>query len=149
MKYCPPTDRTAGLVAGSTAVGLASIGALHVAWGRGSTRPFSTRERLNDAVVGRQTTPSPAACYSVAALLAGSAAAVADARVRGSRWSRVMSSGVGAVLAVRAALGVMGRTELAVPGSNSPPFRRLDQTVYAPLCAALATGAWVAAGSRR
>ena len=50
-----------------TATALVALGALHVAWGRGSTFPYTQRADLNDAVIGRRTTPSPAACFAIAA----------------------------------------------------------------------------------
>ena len=49
--------------------------------------------------------------------------------------------GVAATLATRAAFGFAGRTDALVPGSDSVRFRRNDRRVFAPLCAALATGA--------
>ena len=124
----------------ATASGLLAAGALHVVWATGSTFPFGTREALNDTVIGRQVAPGPAECLAVAALLTTAAGAVVGAG-RGHGPSRVAASGVGAVLAVRAALGFAGRTALAVPGSDSPRFTRMDRRVYAPICALLAAGA--------
>lgn len=127
-------------VATATAVGLGSISALHVLWGRGSTFPFRSVHDLNDQVIGQQVSPSPSACYTVAGLLAIAAGAI-DRTARGSRLARPLAIGCGAVLAVRAGLGFGGRTHLAVPGSTSPAFRRNDRRLFAPLCAALALGA--------
>jgi hypothetical protein len=125
---------------------LAGIGALHVLWGRGSTFPFSSRDRLKDTVVGSRVTPSPAACYAVAGLLAASAALVAGLPAPRSRTRRAGVATVAVVLGARAALGFSGRTDIVSPGSASAQFRRMDRRVYAPLCLALAIGA---AGSLR
>jgi hypothetical protein len=141
-------DAVLEMTSGATAATLITIGALHVAWGRNSTFPFSTRHELNDAVIGRQVTPSPVACYTVACLLAAAAFSVERAARTHGPIARLASAGVAATLATRAALGFSGRTDLAVPGSNSPRFRMLDRTLYAPLCAALAAGAAQAAASR-
>jgi hypothetical protein len=120
---------------------LLAIGSLHVAWGRGSTFPFSDRDELRDAVIGRPTTPSPGACYAVAGALCAAAALVADVPGLPRGVQRLGVSGVGVVLATRAALGFAGRTDLASPGSGSARFRRLDRRIYSPLCLALAAGA--------
>jgi hypothetical protein len=130
-----------GIVRGPTAVVLLGVGALHAAWGRGAAFPFRDREGLNDAVIGRRTTPSPAACFAVAGALTAAAALVADVPRLPRPVQRVGVSGVAAVLATRAALGFAGRTDLASPGSVSTRFRRLDRRVYSPLCLALAAGA--------
>jgi len=125
----------------ATAGALATVAALHVAWGRGATFPFPDRDGLNGAVIGRRATPSPTACFAVAAALTVAAALVADAPRLPRHLQRVGVSGVAVVLATRAALGFAGRTDLASPGSVSTRFRRLDRRVYSPLCVALAAGA--------
>jgi hypothetical protein len=132
-------------VATATAACLGAIGALHVLWGRGSTFPFRDRHDLNDHVIGKQATPSQAACNSVAALLAVAAVAVHRAARRPSPVVTVAAAGCAVVLAARAGLGFTGRTHLAVPGSTSPSFRRNDRRIFAPVCAALAAGAACAA----
>jgi hypothetical protein len=140
-------------VAIATAVGLGSISALHVLWGRGSTFPFKQRHDLNDHVVGRQISPSPAACNTVACLLAVAAVSVERAARGSSSVAKIAAAGCGAVLAARAGLGFSGRTHLAVPGSTSASFRRNDRRIFAPVCAVLALGATYAAmgptGTRR
>ena len=135
-------------VAAATATGLGAIGALHVVWGRGSTFPFRHRDDLNDHVVGRQVSPSPAACNTVAGLLALAAVSVAVAGTGSSLVARVAAAGCGVVLGARAVLGFTGRTRLAVPGSTSPNFVRNDRRIYAPLCAALSIGAFSAAATQ-
>jgi len=143
------SDEARVAVAKATAVTLGSIGALHALWGRGSTFPFRDRHDLNDHVVGQQATPSPAACNTVAGLLAVSAVAVELAACRNSPVARITAAGCGLVLATRAALGLSGRTDLAVPGSTSPAFRRNDRRIFAPVCALLAFGAGSAASRPR
>jgi hypothetical protein len=129
------------LPARSTAAMLLGIGAIHVAWGRGSSFPFATTAELTDAVVGNDVVPSPAACYAVAALLTVAAGATAGLPTPTSRLRRLTVVGVAATLATRAAFGFAGRTDVLVPGSSSPRFRRNDRRAFAPLCAGLALGA--------
>lgn len=132
-------------VAVTTAVGLGAISAIHVFWGRGSTFPFPDRRELNDQVVGQQVTPSPASCYAVAGMLALAAVSVERAGRGTSLLARLATIGCSLVLGARAVLGFTGRTHLAVPGSTSAAFRRNDRRIFAPLCAALASGAAYAA----
>lgn len=132
-------------VAIATAVGLGSISALHVLWGRGSTFPFQQRHDLNDHVVGQQVNPSPAACNTVACLLAVAAVSVERAARGSSSVAKIAAAGCGAVLATRAGLGFSGRTHLAVPGSTSATFRRNDRRIFGPTCAILSLGAAYAA----
>jgi hypothetical protein len=130
--------RTSRYLAAAT---LAAIGGLHVAWGRGATLPFATRDELADAVVGRRSVPPPTACNAVAASLFAAAALVADAPVAPRGVRRLGRGVVATVLGVRGVLGVAGRTDLLSPGSASPRFRELDRRFYGPLCIALAFGA--------
>ncbi|MET0147470.1 MAG: DUF3995 domain-containing protein [Ilumatobacteraceae bacterium] len=130
----------------ATAAALATIGVVHVAWGRGSTFPYGSREELNDAVVGRPATPSPAACYAVAGALFTGAAGVARSATSGGLVARLTTAGVAVALTVRGGAGVAGRTDVLVPGSASPAFRRLDRRVLGPLCLALGAGAAAALG---
>src|SRR5215210_6318530 len=125
----------------ATPTTLFAIGALHAMWGRGSTFPFSDRDRLNDAVIGRDATPSPSACYAVAGLLTTASALVAGLPTRRNRMRRLGVRVVCVVLAVRAALGFAGKTALVSPGSVSPKFMEMDKRVLSPLCAALSLGA--------
>ena len=124
-----------------TSLTLAGIGGLHVAWGRGSVFPFTSREELNDKVIGRQATPSPAACYAVAGLLTAASGLVAGLPTRRSPIRRAGVVGVAMALGGRAALGFSGRTDVVSPGSVSPRFRRMDRRFFSPLCLALAAGA--------
>jgi hypothetical protein len=123
-----------------TAGALLGIAGVHVAWGRGSAFPFATTAELTDAVVGNDVVPSPAACYFVAGLLMVAAGAVAGLPRPGAPIRRIAVLGTAAVLATRAGFGFAGRTDALVPGSSSARFRRNDRRLFAPLCAALATG---------
>ena len=125
----------------TTATTLLALAGLHVLWGRGSSFPFSDRDDLADAVVGRSTVPPPGVCFAVAGALTVAAALVADV----PRLPRVVQhlgvTGVAVVLATRGGLGFAGRTDVVSPGSASTRFRGLDRRVYSPLCLALAAGA--------
>ena len=123
-----------------TAIAFVALSALHVAWGRGSAIPFRSRLELADSVVGTADVPPPAACYAVAVALIGAAALVIDAPIAPRSIRRLGRHIVTSVLATRASVGLVGRTDLLVPGSVSPRFRRLDRLCFAPLCAALAVG---------
>jgi Protein of unknown function (DUF3995) len=125
----------------TTSVALAGIGALHAAWGRGSTFPFASREELNDKVIGRQATPSPTSCYAIAGLLMAASALVAGLPTPRSRVRRIGVATVTAALGGRAALGFAGKTDIVSPGSVSARFTKMDKRVYSPLCLALAIGA--------
>jgi hypothetical protein len=131
----------------ATPTALLGIGALHAMWGRGSTFPFSDRDRLNDAVIGRNATPSPPACYAIAGLLTTASALVAGLPTRRNRVRRLGVRIVCLVLGARAVLGFAGKTSLVSPGSVSPKFMEIDKRVLSPLCAALSVGA--AASLRR
>ena len=129
----------------TTASVLAGIGALHVAWGLGSSFPFRDRAALADTVVGNDAVPGRGASLAVAGLLGVAAGLVADVLPVAPRFRRVGVLGVASVLATRAAFGFAGSTERLVAGSNSPRFVTADRRVFAPLCAALAAGAAVSA----
>ena len=125
----------------ATSATLAGIGALHVAWGLGSTWPFADETALTDNVVGAPVTPSPLACFAVAGLLGSAAGLVAGLPSRTSRVGTLGRATVATVLATRGFLGLAGRTDLVSPGSNSTRFRRNDRAFLGPLCLALAAGA--------
>jgi hypothetical protein len=124
-----------------TAGALVAASGLHVAWGRGSTFPYSSAADLTDNVVGSSRSPSPGACYAVAAGL-GAATVLVAVPARG-RVHRAALGALAAGFAARAAFGFAGRTDLLVPGSASAAFRRNDRRLLSPLCTALALGiAW-------
>ena len=130
----------------ATALTLAGIGAVHVAWGLGSSFPLGDRAALADAVVGSDTVPGAPESFAVASLLGVAAALVADVIPGPASLRRLGVVGVATVLGVRAGFGFAGRTHLLVPGSDSPRFRRNDRFVFAPLCAGLAAGALMSLG---
>jgi hypothetical protein len=124
---------------------MAAIGAVHVAWGLGSSFPFRDRETLADTVVGAPTVPGARESFAVAALLGVAAGLVADVLPIPPGMRRLGVLGVAAVLAMRAGFGITGKTELLVAGSNSPTFVAADRRVYGPLCAVLSLGALASA----
>ncbi len=130
-----------------TALTFLGVAAVHVAWGRGSSFPFPTHADLNDAVVGRDVTPSPPACFAVATLLTGAALLASGAPIGPPRLRRLGIAAVVGVLTVRGASGLAGRTDALVPGSTSARFRRNDRRYFAPLCLALAAGSATAFAS--
>jgi hypothetical protein len=130
--------RERGVPARLASCGLAGLAGLHAAWAAGSAWPFPDRASLADAVVGAAEVPGPAACLAVSAAL-GTAAAFAGGWPPGHPVIRAAGvGGTASVLAVRGALGLAGRTDLVSPGSVSARFRRLDRTIYSPLCLVLA-----------
>ena len=144
--------RVGRAVSRSTAVVLAAVSALHVAWGFGASFPFRSRDELADAVVGTADVPPPVACFAVAVALATGATLVAGVVPLAPRLRRRAIVTMACVLGVRGALGLLGRTQVVAPGSHSERFIRLDRRMYAPLCLALALGCVVSLvkpGSRR
>jgi hypothetical protein len=95
-------------------------------------------------VIGSDAVPAAAACNAVAAALFTASALVAGIPVIPRRWRAVGRVGVATVLATRGLAGMFGRTDVLSPGSTSAKFRRLDRRFYAPLCLALAAGAFSA-----
>jgi hypothetical protein len=133
-----------GVTSRLTTATLVALAALHVAWGRGSTFPFNRGTDLADTVVGTQTVPPPAACFSVAAALVAGAALVHDLPGLPGPVRRLGLVGMAGLFGLRGALGFAGLTSLISPGSTSARFRRLDRRLYSPLCFALAAGSWAA-----
>lgn len=133
----------------ATSVGLAAIGALHVAWGRGSPFPFASQAEMAEAVIGSDRFPPAWASYAVAGALFSGAALVADPPMLPGPQRKVGVGTLAVVLATRSVFGFLGRTDLISPGSEAPRFRRLDNRVYSPLCAALAVGAVASIRPRR
>jgi len=127
-----------------TGVVLLALSGQHVAWGLGSTAPFSTVEDLSDAVLGRLPSDGAfvgaPACFAVAGALATAASLVVDRPVWPASVRRLGLSVLTATLLARGALGVAGRTDLLVPGSTSDGFRRHDRRLFAPICLALGAG---------
>ena len=118
-----PMVRRSGYAA---SFGLAVITGLHIAWGLGASFPFESRSELADTAVGAAVVPPPVACHAVAAALVVASGLCADLPVGSARLRRVGRVGVASLLAARGLMGLVGRTDLASPGSSSPRFRRLD-----------------------
>ena len=75
------------ITARMTAVVLAALSALHLAWGLGSFVPApGTRDELADAVVGTTTVPPPLSCFAVAGALAAGAALAAGVAPLPPAW---------------------------------------------------------------
>ncbi|MFB7915964.1 DUF3995 domain-containing protein [Streptomyces sp. NPDC056061] len=92
--------------------------------------------------------PGPVACFAVAGALGTAALPVAGRPRRRPALSRLGAVGVAAVLGVRGAAGLSGRTDLLSPGSVPPHFRRLDRIAYSPLRLAIAATTAVATTRR-
>jgi Protein of unknown function (DUF3995) len=124
----------------SAAAALLGIGALHAAWGAGTSWPMATRADLSEAVLGSPglQRAGAAACYVVAGALGTGAALVAGWPTQLDRSRRVAVAGIAAILAGRGALGLTGRTHLVSPASTGERFRQLDRRIYAPVCLTLA-----------
>jgi uncharacterized protein DUF3995 len=127
----------------SAAASLLALAALHAVWATGSPWPARDRAVLAELMAGRAggSVPSPAACLTVATLLAASSVLVSGRPRRSSLLRRAGAGVVAGVLGVRGACGLAGRTDLVSPGSTAPRFRRLDRRYYSPLCLALAAAA--------
>ena len=127
---------------GAALLGCAS--ALHFAWGQGSSWPARDRKSLTDAVAGTSQLPTPAACRTVGAALAVSAALAGGFGADRSA-ARLARAGVAGVLILRGLTGVAGRTAMIAAWTPSERFTELDRRCYGPLC--LVMGALVATGS--
>jgi hypothetical protein len=134
------SSNVARIAATITAGALSVLSALHLAWGLGASFPFRSRDELADAVVGTSVVPPPIACFAVAGALATGAALAANvAPVAPGVRQRALRLMAG-VFGLRGALGMMGKTDVVSPGSNSERFLHLDRRLYAPLCLALSLG---------
>jgi hypothetical protein len=124
----------------AAATGLAAVSAAHVVWAAGSAWPLGDRAALAGAVVGRRDgeMPSSGACLLVAGLLALSACSMGGEAGSGPPGRAALARVTVAVLVLRGAVGLAGRTDLLSPGSSSPRFRALDRRLYSPACLALA-----------
>ena len=131
---------------------LALLSALHVTWVF-SSWPLPDRSRFAEAVVGTgpAKTPSGAAMFAVAGLLAWASLLVArcgspDPRRPPGRIATLGTRTVGGVLVARAVAGfVVSGNAL---GDAPATFRRLDLAVYSPLCLLLGVGAAGVAATR-
>ncbi len=112
----PPASRSAGTAARVATAGLVAAGAVHAAWGVGLTWPAADAAALARAVVGVATFPSPAACFTVADLLATATGLV--------EWSR-RGQPVGRLAPLRSAGSWRGAAGVGLlyppPGGVRPP----------------------------
>jgi hypothetical protein len=150
----PPVRAAHARLAGAVATGtLLGVGALHAAWGAGSSWPMDDRTDLVDAVVGARRPDAldrGVASYVVAATLGAAAAAVAGRPKRFEGPRRTAVAAIAVALAARGVLGLTGHTSLVSPLSTGERFRRLDRRIYSPACLSLAAlTALSLTGSRR
>ncbi len=124
---------------------LAALSALHVGWAF-SSWPLPDRARFAEAVVGTSAdkVPSGAAMFTVAGLLASASLLVARCSVPGpgcppQRTAVLGTRTVAGVLLARAVGGFV--VSGLARGSAPATFRRLDLTVYSPLCLGLGVAA--------
>jgi len=141
--------RAAGIAAATL---LGAIGALHALWAVGSSWPAADRRRLAAAVAGTTQMPSHAASAKVSAALFGASALTAGTGGTAPA-ARLARDTTAAVLAVRGAAGVTGRTDLLLSWTPTEPFRSYDRRFHGPLClliaALLTLSRRAGAGSRR
>jgi Protein of unknown function (DUF3995) len=148
------TSRTLRLVGNSTAAGLVAAGAMHAAWGSGMRWPGTDATSLARKVVGGSAFPSTRDCFAVAGLLGAAASLVmarthpnsAAARIAPDPIAGLSVSLLGSVLGARGLLGFLGSATNLV--HTTPEFRRLNFSIYSPLCIALAAGAFAANGNK-
>lgn len=134
--------------AGTASAGLAFVGGLHVAWGRGSSWPMKDRAELADAVVGGISVPSPAACFVVGGGMIAAAALIAAGPGLPGRWTPVVRWCVGGALAARGVAGGRAATIMLGLPEPSKHFLNLDVAVYRPLCITFAALIWIAERTR-
>ena len=136
------------IIAATTAVALALIGALHVVWAF-TPWPLATRESLARNVVGRPDGTLPLglfipATFAVAGALAAAAYLVAaEAGVlRAVLPESLITLGVWGVAVVLLGRGAWGLVESGLRRGAAPEtYRRLDLRYYSPLCLALGASA--------
>jgi hypothetical protein len=124
---------------------LAAIAALHAAWGLGSHWPCESEEslvRTAGGTAGATRMYPPAACFTVAALLAGvSVWPLFAAGLLTKAWPRWLTLLAGAAIAaVFVARGVAGYVPAWRALQSAEPFATLDRRYYAPLCLLLGAG---------
>jgi len=118
---------------------MTALGAIHVAWGAGSSFPARDRATLAESASGRpDRPPGPLACFTVAGLLFSAAALTAGVPRRPPWFRRLGAATVTTTFLFRGWLGVSGRTQALFPDAGSDRFRELDRRYYGPLCLAIA-----------
>jgi hypothetical protein len=128
----------------STAVVLAAIGALHLAWSR-TPWPARTFDTLSDHVYGGQGMPSKGPCIVVGTgLLAGAYCVLAEVGAAPEIGPRgLYRFGIWALTALLLARG-LGGPFFSLRGTAV--FRCWNLIAYSPLCLALGLGALTVAG---
>jgi hypothetical protein len=124
---------------------LAAIAVLHAAWGLGSHWPCESEAvlvRTAGGTPGATKMYPPAACFTVAALLAGvSVWPLFATGLLAEAWPRWLTLLAGAGIAtVFVARGVAGYVPAWRRLQSAEPFATLDRRYYAPLCLALGAG---------
>lgn len=132
-------------LATGVATALALLSALHVTWVF-SSWPLPNRSRFAEVVVGTgpDKVPPGSAMFTVAGLLASASLLVARCGASDPHRppGRVVTLGTRAVAGVLVARAVAGFVVSGSALGNAPgTFRRLDLTVYSPLCLVLGVGA--------
>lgn len=131
---------------------LAVLAALHVRWAF-SSWPLPDRARFAEVVVGTSAdkVPSGNAMCTVAGLLGSASLLVARCGAPGpERPGRIAFLGTRTVAGVLVARAAGGFVVSGLAVGNAPaPFRRLDLTVYSPLCLLLGVGAARVASTAR
>lgn len=132
---------------------LGVLSAAHVGW-LFTSWPLPDRARFAEAVVGvgPEDTPGTPATVGVAVLLAQAAILVKrcgakDPTRRPGRMVVMGTRAVAGVLVTRAVAGFVLSGSRLVPAPEV--YRRLDLTVYSPLCLVLGAGAAAVASSAR
>jgi Protein of unknown function (DUF3995) len=129
---------------------LLGLSALHAHWARGGCWPATNPERLARVVVGGppgMNMPGRAACWVVAALLAGFAGVVGAAAGLWRSplplsWLKLLA-GLGAGLLLLR--GLWGFVEHRLrPERVGSPYESMNRVLYSPLCLALSLCAGVA-----
>ncbi|SMH33885.1 DUF3995 domain-containing protein [Mesorhizobium australicum] len=141
------------LIALALTVVLTFVAGLHVYWGIGGVWPGTDQRSLARAVVGFRgvdATPSPTACFAVAACLV--LAALWPAALAGLFASPFQLAGLvaGAVMLalVFLARGIAGFTPAWRRLTPEEPFATNDRRFFSPLCLALGAGFLVLAFER-
>lgn len=121
------------------------IALLHAAWGLGSHWPAAGPEQLAKSAVGMPgitQMPAPAACFLVAALLAGVAVWPLFATgLLPEAWPHWLTQLAGAgIAAVFLGRGIAGYTRAWRRNFPEEPFASYDRRTYSPLCLALGAG---------
>ena len=120
-------------------LGSLAVGAVHVAWGRGSSWPFASRRELAQKVVGSNDFPDATACYVVAA--GAFSTAVAFSKKTPGAGNVFFRRLVVLAVAARSIAGGQKATEVLRLPQPGQAFLEADQKLYRPLTAIFALAA--------